>query len=195
MTVTVGDVDIDFADRLLALRCLSKYTPASIIKDGKVTKHNTGIYVTEVPYNPETQSASLDYKVAEDRGYVKLDFLNVSLYQQVRDEEHLIKLMNTEPDWNLLYKKEFCEQLMHIGNHYHVLVKCPEKVDSIPRLAMFMALIRPAKSHLIGKTWKEIATTIWDREGDGYAFRHSHSVAYATLVVVHMNLLTEAGNA
>jgi DNA polymerase III alpha subunit len=55
---------------------------------------------------------------------------------------------------------------------------------------MFLALIRPAKKHLIGKKWSEIARSVWDKDGDGdYAFRHSHSVAYAQLVVVHMNLL------
>ena len=65
----------------------------------------------------------------------------------------------------------------------------PEPVDSIPRLAMFLALIRPAKKHLIGKTWREVSQTIWDRENDGYSFKKSHAIAYAQLVVVHMNLL------
>lgn len=65
----------------------------------------------------------------------------------------------------------------------------PEPIDSIPRLAMFLALIRPAKKHLIGKSWKEVAETIWDKGSDGYSFKKSHAIAYAHLVVVHMNLL------
>jgi DNA polymerase III alpha subunit len=67
----------------------------------------------------------------------------------------------------------------------------PEPINSIPRLAMFLALIRPGKKHLIGKTWKEIAETIWDKTEDSYSFKKSHSLAYAHLVVVHMNLLNE----
>jgi DNA polymerase III alpha subunit len=56
---------------------------------------------------------------------------------------------------------------------------------------MFISLIRPGKKHLIGKTWREIAETIWDRDEEGYSFKRSHAVAYAQLVVVHMNLLAE----
>ena len=67
----------------------------------------------------------------------------------------------------------------------------PEPVDSIPRLAMFLAIIRPGKKHLIGLPWKEVAKTVWDKGTDGYTFKRSHAVAYAHLVVVHMNLLTE----
>jgi hypothetical protein len=66
----------------------------------------------------------------------------------------------------------------------------PEAINSIPRLAMFLAVIRPAKKHLIGKTWKEVSETIWDKGSDGYSFKKSHAIAYAQLVVVHMNLLT-----
>ena len=66
----------------------------------------------------------------------------------------------------------------------------PEPIDSIPRLAMFLAAIRPAKKHLIGLPWREVAKTIWDKGSDGYSFKKSHAIAYAQLVVVHMNLLT-----
>jgi DNA polymerase III alpha subunit len=54
-----------------------------------------------------------------------------------------------------------------------------------------LALIRPAKRHLIGEKWKTIAETIWDAEDEGYAFKKSHAVAYAHLVCVHINLLCE----
>ncbi len=72
-----------------------------------------------------------------------------------------------------------------------ILQKMPEPVNSIPRLAMFLALIRPAKKHLIGKSWKEVSQTIWDRENDGYSFKKSHAVAYAHAIVVQMNKICE----
>ena len=70
--------------------------------------------------------------------------------------------------------------------------KMPEPIDSIPRLAMFLAVIRPAKKHLIGLSWKEVAKTVWDKDSDGYTFKKSHSISYAHLVAVHMNLLSES---
>jgi len=186
-----SDIDIDFANRDKALALL-QHIPAGIIRDGELTKHNTGIFVTDIPQDPFTGIASIDYQAAEDRGYVKLDFLNVSLYNQVRDEAHLVELMSKEPDWAKLYDKEFCAKLMHIGNHYDTLIAMPEAVDSIPRMAMFLAIIRPAKRHLIGKAWKEVAKTIWEKPTDGtYHFKKAHAVSYAHLVVVNMNLLCE----
>lgn len=185
-----SDIDIDFGDRDEALKHLP-HIAASMHKDGKLQKHNSGVYFTDIPVDPFSGLASLDYKTAEDRGYVKVDFLNVNLYKQVRDEAHLIELMNTEPDWSLLYNEVLCEQLMHVGAHYETLIKMPETVNSIPRLAMYLAVIRPAKRHLIGKPWSEVAKTVWDKPADdSYYFKKAHAISYAHLVVVNMNLLS-----
>ena len=184
-----SDIDIDFADREQVLNLLN-VTPASIIRDGQLNRHNTGVYATDIPVDPFSGSASLDYQAAEDRGYMKLDLLNVHVYRQIKSEAHLIKLMQ-EPDWAKLYDPAICSQLIHINNHYDTLLKMPEPVDSIPRLAMFLAVIRPAKRHLIGRTWKEVAATVWDKVEGEYAFKKSHSVAYSQLVVINLNLLCE----
>lgn len=189
-----SDVDIDFADRTEILFKI-QYVPASIIKDNTITKHNTGVYVTQIPVDPFTGQASLDYKTAELRGYIKLDFLNVNLYKNVKNETHLLELMNTEPPWSKLYDKSFCEQLIHIGNHYDSLIRMPEPIINIDQLAMFLAIIRPAKRHLLGNSWSKVASTIWDKSDDGgYSFKRSHAIAYAHLVVVNMNLLNYSAN-
>jgi hypothetical protein len=183
-----SDIDIDFADRQQVLDLLN-VTPAGIIRDGKLTKHNTGVYATDIPVDPFSGSASLDYNVAEARGYMKLDLLNVHVYKQVRDESHLITLMQ-EPDWTKLYDPAICGQLIHINNHYDTLLKMPEPVDTIPRLAMFLAVIRPGKRHLIGRTWKDVSATVWDKVEGEYSFKKAHAIAYAQLVVVNLNLLS-----
>ena len=189
-----SDVDIDFGDRTRALELL-KTTPASILRDGKLIRHNTGVYATDIPVDPFTGIASIDHESAEDRGYMKLDFLNVSLYTQIKSEQHLQELIAQEPEWDRLYDPEFCSKLIHIGNHYETLIKMPEAVNSIPRMAMLLAVIRPAKRHLIGETWANVAKTVWDRpQDDGYFFKKSHSLAYAHLVVVNMNLLSNFTN-
>lgn len=185
-----SDIDIDFGSRDNVLKLL-EHIPASMIKDGKLSKHNTGVYFTDIPVDPFSGCSSLDYKDAEQRGYIKLDFLNLNLYSQLKDEQHLIELMHTEPAWEKLYDKEFCSKLIHIGNHYNSLIQMPQAVNSIEKLSMFLAVIRPAKRHLIGKMWDDIAQTVWDKDPNGgYAFKRSHSIAYSHLVVVNMNLLS-----
>jgi hypothetical protein len=187
-----SDIDIDVANRDQALAVV-KHTAASIIRDGKITKHNTGVYFTEIPQDPFTGQASFDYQQAEELGYIKVDILNVGLYQRVKSEQHLQELMNQEPEWDRLYDPEFCAKLIHIGAHYDTLIRMPEAVNSDTRLMMFLAIIRPAKRHLIGLPWKEVAKTIWNKPEDGsYAFKKSHSCAYSRLVMVHMNLLSQA---
>ncbi len=184
-----SDIDIDFGDREKILS-LIKHVPASMRNVKPMRKHPTGVYITDIPYDPVNDMASIDYTDAEQRGYFKLDLLNVHVYNQVKNEQHLIELMR-DPDWSLLNNKEFVEKLIHLGNQYDALRKMPEPVNSITRLAMFLAVIRPAKRHLIGKTYKEVNETVWDKDHTGYSFKKSHAIAYAQLVVVHMNLLRE----
>lgn len=185
-----SDIDIDFADRDQAL-ALVKHVPAAIRTGADVRRHNTGVYVTEIPTDPVLNIAALDYREAEDRGYIKLDMLNVWLYKHVKNEQHLQELLQ-EPIWYKLKDREFFEQLIHLRNHYETLRSMPEPVDSIPRLAMFLSVIRPGKRHLIGKPWAEVAKTIWQKPDDGsYYFKQSHAIAYAHLVVLHMNLLEQ----
>jgi hypothetical protein len=187
-----SDIDIDLGNRdnLLAL---IKHIPASIRKKNLVKKHPTGVYITDIPYDPINNMSSIDYEVAEERGYFKLDLLNVHLYNKVRDEQHLNELM-IEPNWNVLNDRNTVEQLIHINNQYDTLQRMPEPINSIPRLAMFLAVIRPSKRHLIGKSYKEINDTVWDKDSNGYSFKKSHAIAYAHLVVVNMNLLEELGH-
>lgn len=184
-----ADVDIDLPDREKLLAVI-KHIPASMRNVDPVRKHPTGVYITEIPYDPVNNMSSLHYVDAEKRGYFKLDLLNVHVYEQVKDENHLIELMG-EPDWSMLKNRTTVEQLIHLGNSFDLIQRMPEPINSIPRLAMFLAAIRPAKRHLLGKTFKEINQTVWDKDQTGYSFKRSHAVAYAQLVVVHMNLLKE----
>jgi DNA polymerase III alpha subunit len=138
--------------------------------------------------------STIDYKTAEERGYFKLDFLNVSIYKDVRNEEHLTDLMNKEPLWELLQHEEFVDQLFHLNGHTDVLKKtCPTSVE---QLAAVLAMIRPAKRHLIGQDWTTIMEEVWTKPtNDEYYFKKAHAMSYAMAVVVHMNLLCEELNA
>lgn len=182
-----ADIDIDFGDRERVLEHI-KHIPASIHRDGEVVPHNTGVYVNNIPQHPITRLASIDHKEAEQRGYVKLDFLNVSVYQQIHSEEELNVLMATEPPWDRLQETEFVEKIMHIGNHYDILDKLKPK--TIDEMAAVLAIIRPSKRYLVNKDWTTINQEVWTKPADGsYYFKKSHATSYAYLVVVHMNLV------
>jgi len=187
------DVDIDFKDRDDAIRLLGGI-PAAIIKDNKARKHNTGMYYTNIPTDPSTGCASIDHEAAENRGYFKLDFLNLGVYDHVRDEEHLDKLIATEPNWERLWTdSEFVSKLIHISGYFNLLQQ--KRPKSVVQMAMFLAIIRPGKKHLQQKEWNVIEHTVWDMNEDtGYAFKHAHAISYAMVVQVNMNLIEEQEN-
>jgi hypothetical protein len=180
------DIDVGNRDRLLGLIA---HTPASMDRDGTITKHNTGIYVNPIPADPLTGFCNIDYQQAEQLGYIKLDILNVHVYNQIRDNTHLDQLLALDPDWSRLRDPEFVHKLIHLNAHYDLLQK--HFPDTMDKLAMVLALIRPSKRYLVGKTWREIAAEIWTKPADGsYAYKRSHATSYALLVMLHMNLIT-----
>lgn len=183
------DIDIDFANRTTALDKF-KHVTASMKDNDTFKKHNTGVYCTSVPYNPITGLSTIDYKSAEDRGYFKIDFLNVSVYEGVRDRAHLLTLMNTEPLWALLLEDDFTNKLFHVNGHGSILREM--KPESIEQLGAVLAMIRPAKRYLIGKDWATVMSEVWIKpENDDYYFKKAHAIAYAHVVVVQMNLICE----
>jgi len=183
------DIDIDFADRNIILSKL-KHRVAKL-DSGK--KHNTGVYATEIPHNPFNEIATIEHKTAEERGYFKLDFLNVSIYKDVRDEAHLTELMEREPLWELLEHEDFSEKVFHLNGHNSLLKQL--KPRSVEQLAATLAIIRPAKRHLANESWETIMKEVWTKPTDGaYYFKKAHAISYAMACVVHINLLCEQIN-
>jgi DNA polymerase III alpha subunit len=183
------DIDIDFVDRDQALK-LFKHIKASRVDNEQLIKHNTGVYLHEVPLNAIENLCAVPYEEAEERNYFKIDFLNVGIYKGVKDETHLIQLMETEPLWDLLLDDEFIQNLFHVNGHGSILRQ--SKPESIEQLAAVLAMIRPAKRYLIGKDWTTIMTEVWTKpENDDYFFKKSHATAYAAAIVVQMNLICE----
>jgi hypothetical protein len=183
------DIDIDFVDRDSALR-LFKHIPASRIDHETLTKHNTGVYLHPVPMHAETAVCSVPYDHIDAESYFKIDFLNVGIYKGVRDETHLIQLMETEPLWDLLQDEEFIQNLFHVNGHGSILRQT--KPQSVEQLAAVLAMIRPAKRYLIEKDWNKINSEVWVKPvNDEYFFKKSHATAYAVAIVVQMNLICE----
>lgn len=188
--IPATDIDIDTVDRKRILE-LFPHTDAVIERNGKKLKHNTGVYFHKMPTDPFSGMATIDHKQAEDLGFFKIDILNVGIYKDVRDPDHLRELMDREPEWELLEHKEISDMLFHVNGHDEILQKL--KPRSIVQLAAVLAIIRPAKRHLLSKDWPTILEQVWLRpDDDSYYFKKSHAIAYAQAVAVQLNLVVES---
>jgi hypothetical protein len=185
-----ADIDLDLANRDQLLP-LIQAIPARQMHQGQVRRHNSGVYVTDIPYDPVNACAAIDYEQAEQLGYFKIDLLNMSVYQLIKSPEHYEQLLKQEPNWSQLWTNtEWAKQLVHIGNYTNLLDTM--KPDSVPRMAAFISIIRPGKAHLQNKPWSEVFESVWDGDDSrGFVFKHAHAVGYAALVALHMNLLSQ----
>jgi len=180
------DIDIDFYNRDTVLGLLDH----RIAKLENGQKHKTGVYFTEIPHNPLNQISTIDYKQAAQRGYFKVDFLNVHVYKDVKNEEHLKRLIDKEPIWELLMYDEFVNQIFHLNGYGDILRKT--KPASVEQLAAVLAMIRPSKRHLIGQDWQTIMQEVWTIPQNGkYYWKKAHAISYAMVVVMQMNLICE----
>jgi DNA polymerase III alpha subunit len=185
------DVDIDFANREQVLSLVA-HTAAMQKDNNKERKHNTGVYFHHVPTNPFTGLATLDYKQAETAGWFKIDLLNVGIYSNFASNEQIDELLDKEPMWELLEHREVIQQLFHIHNHSDTVIRM--KPRSIEQLAMILAVIRPGKKHLIGRSWTEIEKEVWTKTEDVYSFKKSHAIGYAAAIVLQLNQLAYGVN-
>ena len=55
---------------------------------------------------------------------------------------------------------------------------------------MILAMIRPGKRYLVGKSWEEVEKDVWTKTDD-YFFKRSHAIGYATAICVQLNLMVE----
>jgi hypothetical protein len=185
-----ADIDIDLADRDQLLKLID-VTAARMHYQDQVRKHASGVYPTDIPYDPINECSSIHFQAAEQKGYFKIDLLNMSVYQLIKSPEHYEEMLRQEPPWERLWTdNEFACKIVHVGGSIHLLKSM--KPDSIPRMAAFIAIIRPGKAHLQNRPWTEVFESVWDGDDSkGFVFKHSHSIGYAALVALHMNLLNQ----
>ena len=182
-----ADIDIDVPDREAVLKFI-QHVPARLASG---RPHNSGIYVTDIPRDPINRCAAIDYETAEQRGYFKIDLLNMSVYGLIKNPTHYREMLGQEPPWSRLWTDgPWASQLVHVGNYIDLLRVM--KPDSIPRMAAFISIIRPGKAHLQTRPWAEVFASVWDGDDSrGYTFKKSHAISYAALVALHMNLLNQ----
>jgi hypothetical protein len=109
-----ADIDLDFADRDQLLKLITT-TPARQMHQGQVRRHNSGVYVTDIPYDPVNECAAIDYEIAEQRGYFKIDLLNMSVYELIKSPAHYQEMINQSPPWERLWTDSvWASKLVHV---------------------------------------------------------------------------------
>jgi hypothetical protein len=185
-----ADIDIDLANRDQLLK-LIQVTAARQNHQGQARRHNSGVYPTDIPWDPVNQCAAIEYETAEQLGYFKIDLLNMSVYQLIKSPGHYEQMLSQTPPWSRLWSDpDWVKQLVHVGNYAELLRTM--RPDSIPRMAAFISIIRPGKAHLQNQSWNKVFEEVWDGDSSqGFVFKKSHAISYATLVALHMNLLNQ----
>lgn len=192
------DIDIDFPTRFDPIDYFDDATRASMVKNGKLSKHPVGIYFQNIPVDNITNLAAIPYKEAEDLGFFKIDFLHLSLLDNFNSKEQIRKLANTEPDWKLLLSAEVVQKLFQIHRHYELIFRI--KPTSIQELADCIALIRPSKRRMVDKyiqlkTEKDkesFRKILYAKPLDSkYHFKKPHAVAYSATIVLQLHLIKE----
>lgn len=185
------DIDIDFVDPQAALNGLP-HVPAVVDQpnEGR-SRHPSGVYFQAIPTDPLDGMAVWNHREAAERNYFKVDFLANTLYVGVADDAHLERLLHTEPPWDRLMDPDVVAQLHQIRDHFDVIEKI--QPQSVEDLAVCLALIRPGKRYLMARPRFEAVRDIWLPTGRKSDYKRSHAVAYATSLVVQLNLLVEQG--
>ncbi len=192
--IEIPDIDLDTKDRPYAASLFPEAVRATQISENRLVPHNSGLYFQKIKVDPTTGNATLPYDWAEECGYFKVDLLPNHVYDLVKDQRELDELLDAEVNWDWFLDKRFYNnvnsryRLTHLSNYHSLMRQYPPK--SVEDIAIMIALIRPAKKHLKGKPWDHIKRSIWVKsENEKYAFKKSHAVAFALLVVLHAQLI------
>lgn len=167
-------------------------TKASMVKDGKLIKHPAGAYFQNIAVDKVTGLSAIPYKQAEELGYFKIDFLHLNVLDHFSSKNELRELLKTEPDWLLLQSATEVAKLFQISKHFDVLVQI--KPTSVMELADSIALIRPAKKHLLEEYLRHKERTrpkLYTKpKNNKYYFKKGHAVSYALTIVLQLHLIT-----
>jgi DNA polymerase III alpha subunit len=187
------DVDIDTdKTRFDPGKVFPSWPKAMILKDGKMSAHPVGVYPQKIAVDPVTGLAAIPYDQAEDFGYLKVDFLNLSVYKHFETRAEIESLLKKEPDWKLLQLPSAQTKIFQLAKHGDLLSDL--KPSSIIELADIMALIRPGKKAFIGLYKKDrvmARRVLFAVDESGYSFKKSHALAYSYVVWLQLHLIEQ----
>lgn len=186
------DIDMDFRSDFRPNNIFENVVLASQVVNKKLIPHPCGAYFQKVPIDPLTGLAAAPYKMAQELGCFKIDFLHLNVYDYFSSREDIRELLKTEPDWELLSIPSVIKKLFQVGNHFELIEKV--KPRSVIELADCLALIRPQK-HFMLKAYlqdrEKIRESLYKHEHyeEGYAFKKAHAIAYAFVIILELHLI------
>jgi len=186
------DVDIDCEPTFKPTTIFKTWPRAMVLKEQSITAHPCGVYPQRMAFDPVTGLAAIPYDVAEDLGYLKVDFLHLSVYKHFQTRAEIDELLKKEPDWDLLRVPSHQEKLFQLSKHGQLLSDL--KPRTVMEVADVMALIRPGKKEFIGlyKKDREVARRIlYAKDDQGYAFKKSHALAYSYVIWLQLHLIEQ----
>lgn len=189
------DIDIDVPTKFVPTDLLPESIPASMVRGGKLSQHPCGIYLQTMP--TAVGIAAIPYDIAPTYGFFKIDFLSLSLLDGFSSKSEMRALMRTPVDWTMLQDPAIVSQLFQLHKHYDMLRRV--QPSSVLELADCVALIRPAKKHLInaytGLTSQQrnvMRKQIYEPDAQGRPqYKKAHAVAYALTITLQMRVLSK----
>lgn len=184
------DIDLDTPSTFDPTKIFPEAIRAALFKDQKITPHPCGVYFQAVPKDPITGLAAVPYDQADELGCFKVDFLHLYVYDHFSSTEEIRELIKHDPDWDLLKIPSVVKQLFQLGKQFEIVDQV--KPRSVEELADVLALIRPQKRFMLKLylTNRPAARKeLYKQDGDGYAFKKAHAIAYALVVVLQLHLI------
>ena len=83
------DIDVDVQSTFKPKDIFKTAVLASQVKDEKLTPHPCGVYFQNVPVDLISGLAAAPYKLAEELGCFKIDFLHLSVYDNFSSREEI----------------------------------------------------------------------------------------------------------
>lgn len=122
-------------------------------------------------------------------GFLKIDFLHLSVYDKFKSRKEIDSYLRLEPNWSYLQLPSVQQVVFQLSKHPDILNELRPR--SLEELADVMALIRPGKKNLINLYKKDKINTrkiLYAKDETGYSFKKSHAFAYAYVVILQLHL-------
>jgi len=184
------DIDIDVTSSFEPKQIFPQSVLASMIQDDTLKKHPCGVYFQQIPIDQITNLAAIPYEEAEILGYFKFDFLHLTLLEKFTSKQQMRNLIAKNPNWDLLLDDNVVKKLFQISKHSALLARLRPR--SVQDLADVIALLRPAKKHLVD-AYEADKMKIRQQElytkSTNYYFKRSHAISYALTIVLQLHLI------
>ena len=184
------DIDIDLKTSFDPTKVIPGAIRASMLNNGKLVPHTCGAYFSKIPEDPVTHISAIPYDLAEDFGYMKIDFLHLQLLDHFESREEILALIDTDPNWDLLKSPKVVSSLFQLGKQWDVVSAISPR--SIEELADTLAMTKPAKRFLIDLYQRDpIAARreLYKKDDESYAYKKAHAYAYAFNVIIQLHLI------